>query len=118
MAKSKLTLPTSIKPKVEIPALPDLPVPPAADEKVMNTIIGKGGSVPSEKTSVPAQEDPDMNDPLKTFTIRIYRSELDRIKRQQDAMRKRDRISMEEYILRAINNQLTRDEKKLATKSK
>jgi len=127
MAKTKLTLPGATKSKVTLPTLPDLPPPPAPDDKALEAVISKGGTVPSEvikpeKGTGPVgmqkeQSSPAIgDDPLKAFTIKIYQSELNRIEAQQALMRKRDRLSKADYILLAIQEKLARDEKKQARK--
>jgi hypothetical protein len=104
MAKTKLTLPVPKK----MVHVPDMPPPPEVDQRLVEAVIDKGGTVASEKKPILKPE----SDPLKSFTIRIYQSELNRIKEQQALMRKRDRLSIEAYILNAIEEKLAKDEKK------
>lgn len=81
------------KPKLTLP-----PAAPTVDEKAMKAMIEKGGSVTSEPQKERVQEE----DPLKSFTIKIYESELAQIRAIQDAMPRRDRISIHDFIVAAV----------------
>lgn len=83
-----------------------LALPPASsniDDKAMVEMINKGGSTVTKAES--AQEE----DKLKSFTLRIYESELAKIREAISKMPKRGRQSMQEFMMEAI---LDRIEKK------
>lgn len=82
---------TKKKPKLTLP-----PTATAQDEKAMQAMIEKGGSVTSGKTNT--QEE----DVLKTFTFKIYESELAKIREIQDRMPRRDRISIHDFVVAAV----------------
>jgi len=84
---------------------PKLTLPPAAaqvDEKAMKAMIEKGGSVTSDLDKPKEVEE----DPLKSFTIKLYESELAQIRAIQDSMPKRDRISIHDFIVTAVQAKL------------
>lgn len=82
-----------------------LALPPTSsniDDKAMVEMINKGGSTVSK--SEPAQEE----DKLKSFTLRIYESELAKIREAISKMPKRGRQSMQEFMLEAILDRIER----------
>ena len=89
------------KPKI---GLPPAQVPSAA----MVEMINKGGSV-STGSVVPAESE---EDKLKSFTFKIYESELAQIRAIQDALPKRDRISIHDFVLAAVKNKIGKEGKK------
>lgn len=85
-----------------------LALPPSSssiDDKAMVEMINKGGSTVT-KAEPPIQEE----DKLKSFTLRIYESELAKVREAISKMPKRGRQSMQEFMLEAI---LDRIEKKI-----
>jgi hypothetical protein len=100
---------------------PKLGLPPT---RVPNTsleeMINKGGSVASESTqppaippAIPTKPEPE-EDKLKSFTFKIYESELAQIRAIQDALPKRDRISIHDFVLAAVKERI-RQATKIAT---
>lgn len=86
-----------------------LALPPSSssiDDKAMVEMINKGGSTVT-KAEPPIQEE---EDKLKSFTLRIYESELAKVREAISKMPKRGRQSMQEFMLEAI---LDRIEKKI-----
>ena len=88
---------------------PKLGLPPT---RVPNTsleeMINKGGSVGSESaqpSTVHAKPEPE-EDKLKSFTFKIYESELAQIRAIQDALPKRDRISIHDFVLAAVKERI------------
>jgi len=88
---------------------PKLGLPPT---RVPNTsleeMINKGGSVGSESAQppdIPAKPEPE-EDKLKSFTFKIYESELAQIRAIQDALPKRDRISIHDFVLAAVKERI------------
>lgn len=77
-------------------ALP--PVAPVKDEKAMKAMIEKGGAVASSKTATTTSEE----DTLKTFTFKIYESELAKIREIQARAPKRDRKSIHDFVVDAV----------------
>lgn len=64
------------------------------DNQAMLEMINKGGSVLSQETKEV--------DKLKSFTFKIYESELQKIREIQDRLPKRDRISIHDFVLEAV----------------
>lgn len=88
---------------------PKLGLPPT---RVPNTsleeMISKGGSVASESAqppTIPTKSEPE-EDKLKSFTFKIYESELAQIRAIQDALPKRDRISIHDFVLAAVKERI------------
>lgn len=86
------------KPKLGLP-----PRPAAPSSDAMQEMIGKGGSVLSE----PLAEAP-AEDKLKSFTFKIYESELAQIRAIQDQLPKRDRISIHDFVVAAVKEKIAR----------
>lgn len=91
---------------------PKLGLPPT---RVPNTsldeMISKGGSVASEPLRPPAAPSVPEEDKLKSFTFKIYESELAQIRAIQDALPKRDRISIHDFVLAAVKEKISQVEK-------
>lgn len=81
-------------------ALP--PTLPSVDDKAMIDMINKGGS------AIVKEEEP-QEDKLKSFTFKIYESELSKIREIQDRLPKRDRISIHDFVLAAVLDKITKD---------
>lgn len=89
---------------------PKLGLPPVRVSSVtMDEMIDKGGSVSSQVVSstVTLEEDK-----LKSFTFKIYESELAQIRTIQDALPKRDRISIHDFVLAAVKEKIKNESKK------
>ncbi|RZK36445.1 MAG: hypothetical protein EOO61_10340 [Hymenobacter sp.] len=86
---------------------PKLGLPPT---RVPNTsveeMISKGGSVASEPLRPPTVPPVPEEDKLKSFTFKIYESELAQIRAIQDALPKRDRISIHDFVLAAVKEKI------------
>jgi hypothetical protein len=95
------------KPKL---GLPPTQVPSLSLEEMIN----KGGSVASETVQQPSATAKLEEDKLKSFTFKIYESELAQIRAIQDALPKRDRISIHDFVLAAVKEKI-RQEGKTAT---
>jgi hypothetical protein len=95
------------KPKL---GLPPVHVPSISLEEMIN----KGGSVASEAIQPSVVPDKPEEDKLKSFTFKIYESELAQIRAIQDALPKRDRISIHDFVLAAVKEKI-RQEGKNAT---
>lgn len=91
---------------------PKLGLPPT---RVPNTsveeMISKGGSVASEPFRPPAVPSVLEEDKLKSFTFKIYESELAQIRAIQDALPKRDRISIHDFVLAAVKEKIKQEGK-------
>jgi hypothetical protein len=95
------------KPKL---GLPPVHVPSISLEEMIN----KGGSVASETIQPSVVTHESVEDKLKSFTFKIYESELAQIRAIQDALPKRDRISIHDFVLAAVKEKI-RQEGKIAT---
>ncbi len=86
------------KPRLALP-----PTSPELDEKAMKAMIDKGGSPI-------AKNDPLlMEDKLKSFTFKIYESELARIREITSRKPKRDRQSIHDFVLSAVQEKIEKD---------
>ena len=76
----------------------------------MQEMINKGGSTVEEPVTPtpPAQEE----DKLKSFTFKIYESELAQIRAIQDRLPKRDRISIHDFVVSAVTEKIAKENKK------
>lgn len=83
--------------------LPPTRVPNTSVEEM----ISKGGSVASEPLRPPAAPVAPEEDKLKSFTFKIYESELAQIRAIQDALPKRDRISIHDFVLAAVQEKIS-----------
>ena len=86
--KSKLTLP---------PTLGEI------DDKAMKAMIDKGGSSTAKDDSLPAE------DKLKSFTFKIYESELASIREILGRTPKRDRQSIHDFVLSAVQEKIEKN---------
>lgn len=86
--KTKLALP---------PTLPNI------EDKAMIEMINKGGSVLSNS------EEEYEQDKLKSFTFKIYESELSKIREIQNRLPKRDRISIHDFVLEGVLNKISKE---------
>jgi hypothetical protein len=73
-------------------------------EKKIQEWIKKGGSSPSESIS-----DKSESDPLKAMNIKLYQSELDKINSIRSRKLKRDRLSIHDWILVAIQEKIEKE---------
>jgi hypothetical protein len=92
------------KPKMGLP--PSLPPAATLSNPAMQAMINKGGSVLDDQLS--HQPDP-LEDKLKSFTFKIYESELAQIRTIQDALPKRDRISIHDFVLAAVKEKIKKE---------
>ena len=80
------------------------PTAPVIEDMAMRAMIEKGGAVASNgKAAVTAPID---EDKLKSFTFKIYESELSKIREIQDRMPKRDRVSIHDFVLAAVQEKI------------
>lgn len=92
------------KPKLGLPPLPPAAVP--LSDAAMRAMINKGGSVLAD----PAPDQPGPSeDRLKSFTFKIYESELAQIRTLQGALPKRDRISIHDFVLAAVKEKIKKE---------
>ncbi len=94
---------TTTKKKAKI-ALP----PVALNNTALQDMISKGGSVSEPKAHSEIMED---EDKLKSFTFKIYESELAQIRDIQDRLPKRDRISIHDFVVAAVKEKINREQK-------
>lgn len=91
---------------------PTLGLPPTRMPATsMEEMISKGGSVVTETSQPPALARPAEEDKLKSFTFKIYESELAQIRAIQDALPKRDRISIHDFVLAAVKEKIKQEGK-------
>ncbi|WP_303312660.1 hypothetical protein [Hymenobacter sp. BT730] len=95
------------KPKLGLP--PTTPTP--LSNTAMQDMINKGGSVLETPAPIAAKLKPD-EDKLKSFTFKIYESELAQIRAIQDSLPKRDRISIHDFVVAAVKEKITKENKK------
>ena len=84
------------KPKLSMP--PILQAIAFDYRQAMLEMINKGGSVFSQEVKE--------IDKLKSFTFKIYESELEKIREIQSRLPKRDRISIHDFVLEAVLNKI------------
>lgn len=95
------------KPKLGLP-----PTPPASlSNPAMQEMINKGGSVLEAPAAAPSKQEPE-EDKLKSFTFKIYESELAQIRAIQDSLPKRDRISIHDFVVAAVKEKIEKASKK------
>lgn len=99
------------KPKLGLP--PTLPA--ALSNPAMQEMISKGGSVLEPLVPAPAKSEP-VEDKLKSFTFKIYESELAQIRAIQDSLPKRDRISIHDFVVAAVKEKIEKAAKKYNSK--
>ncbi len=91
---------------------PKLGLPPTrVPSTSLEEMISKGGSVASETSQLPAPPPEPEEDKLKSFTFKIYESELAQIRAIQDALPKRDRISIHDFVLAAVKEKIRQEGK-------
>lgn len=73
-------------------------------EKKIQEWIKKGGSSSSESSS-----DQSESDPLKAMNIKLYQSELEKINSIRSRKLKRDRLSIHDWILVAIQEKIEKE---------
>ena len=73
-------------------------------EKKIQEWIKKGGSTTSEASLEQSEQDP-----LKAMNIKLYQSELEKIKDIRGRKLKRDRLSIHDWILIAIQEKIERE---------
>lgn len=101
---------TTTKKKTKL-ALP--PSPPSVDDKAMQQMINKGGSATVKKQ-------PETEDKLKSFTFKIYESELENIRDILKRLPKVDRRfgskqtkSIHDFVLEAVLERIQKENNKL-----
>ncbi|WP_028666504.1 hypothetical protein [Runella zeae] len=94
---------TTTKKKAKI-ALP----PVALNNTALQDMISKGGSVSEPKAHAEIMDD---GDKLKSFTFKIYESELAQIRDIQDRLPKRDRISIHDFVVAAVKEKINKEQK-------
>ena len=85
-------------------AMPPTPL----NSPAMLEVINKGGSVKAVVAESKSEEDK-----LKSFTFKIYESELAQIRDIQDRLPKRDRISIHDFVVAAVKEKITKEHKRL-----
>jgi hypothetical protein len=90
------------KPKIGLP-------PVQLNSTAMQDMISKGGSVSTDSVTTPTLPE---EDKLKSFTFKIYESELAQIRTIQDALPKRDRISIHDFVVAAVKDKIQKESKK------
>lgn len=98
---------TATKKKTKI-ALPPVPL----NDSAMLEVINKGGSVKTPETSVKPKEPEIAEDILKSFTFKIYESELAQIRDILSRTPKRDRLSIHDFVLAAVKDKINKDKKR------
>jgi hypothetical protein len=93
---------TKKKSKIALP-------PVALNSPAMLDVIDKGGSV--KAPAISEQPEP-MEDILKSFTFKIYESELAQIREIIARMPKRDRISIHDFVLTAVKDKINKERRK------
>ena len=96
------------KPKLGLP--PTAPLSTATYNPAMLAMINKGGSVLEEPTPTTKKSEA-AEDKLKSFTFKIYESELAQIRAIQDTLPKRDRISIHDFVLAAVKEKIKKETK-------
>ena len=96
------------KPKLGLP--PTAPISTAMSNPAMQAMINKGGSVSEEPPTIANTMEP-AEDKLKSFTFKIYESELAQIRAIQDTLPKRDRISIHDFVLAAVKEKIKKEMK-------
>lgn len=76
----------------------------------MQEMINKGGSVLETPVTPVSKAEPE-EDKLKSFTFKIYESELAQIRAIQDSLPKRDRISIHDFVLAAVKEKIDKENK-------
>ena len=82
------------KPKLTLP-----PAPQQVNEKAMKAMIEKGGAVAETPKASTAQEE----DVLRSFTIKIYESELVSLRAIRERSGKRKKPSIQDLIIEGVH---------------
>ena len=82
--------------------------PVKLDDTALQSMINKGGSV---SESIPNLTTEATEDKLKSFTFKIYESELAQIRDIQDRLPKRDRISIHDFVVSAVKEKIEKVKK-------
>ena len=93
---------TKKKTKIAMPPTP-------LNSPAMLEAINKGGTV---KAAAVTESEPE-EDKLKSFTFKIYESELAQIRDIQDRLPKRDRISIHDFVIAAVKEKITKERKRV-----
>lgn len=86
--------------------------PVKLNDSLMMEAINKGGSTvkatpASEVTKSIAAVEP-QQDVLKSFTFKIYESELAQIRQIQESLPKRDRDSIHDFVVKAVKDRINK----------
>lgn len=92
---------TKKKPKIAMP-------PTALSNPAMIEVINKGGST---KAASPIVRVEPTDDKLKSFTFKIYESELAQIRGIQDRLPKRDKMSIHDFVVSAVKEKINKERK-------
>lgn len=92
---------TKRKSKIAMPPTP-------LNSPAMLEAINKGGSVKAAAVAESEQEE----DKLKSFTFKIYESELAQIRDIQDRLPKRDRISIHDFVVAAVKEKIMKERRR------
>lgn len=84
-------------------------LPKALADPAMQAMINKGGSVSESEPSPATAKVQEQEDKLKSFTFKIYESELAQIRGIQDKLPKRDRISIHDFVLAAVKEKIKKE---------
>ena len=82
-------------------------MPPVLNTSAMLDVINKGGSVTA---SASGSEVDTATDTLKSFTFKIYESELAQIRAIQARLPKRDRQSIHDFVLEAVKQKIKKEQ--------
>ena len=95
---------TKNKSKIALP-------PITLNSPAMLEVIDKGGTVKEQASAVAKTPSVD-TDLLKSFTFKIYESELAQIRDILARLPKRDRMSIHDFVVAAVKDKIDRDQKK------
>ena len=84
--------------------------PTGLNSPAMLEIINKGGSVKEQSSTFIELQKTD-EDPLKSFTFKIYESELAQIRDILSRLPKRDRMSIHDFVVLAVKEKISRQTK-------
>lgn len=86
--------------------------PVQLNDPSMMEAINKGGSTikgtPDMGTTKSAAVAEPQQDVLKSFTFKIYESELAQIRRIQESLPKRDRDSIHDFVVKAVKDRISK----------
>ena len=82
--------------------------PTALSNPAMIEVINKGGST---KVASPIVGVEPTDDKLKSFTFKIYESELAQIRGIQDRLPKRDKMSIHDFVVSAVKEKINKERK-------